>query len=37
MFKVGDLFNTMAEAKEAVNTAILNSGQSYQVYKSDPT
>jgi hypothetical protein len=37
MFKFGDLFDTMAEAKKAVNTAILNAGQSYLVYKSEPT
>ena len=37
MFKVGDQFETMAAAKAAVTADILNAGQSYWVYKSDPT
>jgi hypothetical protein len=35
MFKVGDQFETLVEAKEAIKAVILNSGQSFTVYKSD--
>jgi hypothetical protein len=36
-FKVGDHFKTMKEAKEAIKAAILDTGQSFYVYKSDST
>src|SRR3979411_1872997 len=36
MFKVGDKFQMMAKAKDAVNAAILDTGRSYKVYKRDP-
>lgn len=37
MFKVGDHFETMDEAKAAIKATILNTSQSFHVYKSDST
>ena len=35
MITVGDAYDTMVEAKEAVNRAILDFSESYRVYRSD--
>jgi hypothetical protein len=35
MIAIGDTFDTIAEAKEAVNRTILDIAESYKVYKSN--
>src|ERR1700716_3974690 len=35
MIAIGDTFDTIAEAKKAVNRTILDIAESYKVYKSD--
>jgi hypothetical protein len=37
MFKLGDHFEIMDEAKAIIKAAILDAGQSFRVYKSDST
>jgi hypothetical protein len=36
MLAIGDKFPNIKEAREAINRSILNDGELYKVYKSDP-